>query len=704
MRSFGRARAISLARARPKTLSGRPVHNPVSSFNDTNRGYASKDGSRHYVYKSSGRVQKALQNIAIEAAPSIGAMGVVAAKMAHGGAKTLLRGSGTYRLGGRRLAPGVGPPMFAGGGKCRVRHREYLTDIHTGPLVSGSTGFALTRFDINAGLQHTFPWFSGLGQLYEEYKPKGIVFEFKSTCGNAFSSTNNSLGTVIMATEYNAGFPNFTSKIQMENYKGAVSAAPTRNQYHAIECAGSQNPLSWLYTRSTEVPDGQTPQVYDIGSFQIATVGMQAAGVNIGELWVSYDIELDKPRFSGEGAGDTALWRFSGARLTDSTTPRIFGNLPLVAVASDLGLRWGGQPPGADYNTIYFPQKPIKTRYTLTFNYEYGGTDQKTQSAGNAPIPFIQVSALGTGVHEVANFWQQAPVPILHDTEFRTTCSNPAASLAGYYGPVSANVGDSKLGVTMVTTKVIDVDAYVVGNTNRIDFTSGSADSALFDATWPTGFGWNGSMLVTTVPSELYAHHTLGVPSGPEPETTGCETNPHSFYIPTSMRKALKQCELNEQELEGKGEGKEEKVDDGDDEQEEEDEVVPSKRNRFLRSYASANLEDNKRAMKALRDANNLIPPGKNVDTHYKMHFVPTPLERSVTHYDLFGSDDEDEPEPLPEEKKAPVSSLLSLSSMPPPSSVPSGLSTSSSSSLSTVPPPGATILTPRTTKRGWFA
>lgn len=618
----------------------------------------------------------------MDAAPSIGAMGIVAAKMAHGSAKTMLRGSGAYKVSGRRFAPGVGPPMFRGGGKCVVRHREYLTDIHTGPLSSGSTAFSITRFDLNAGLQHTFPWFSGLGALYEEWHPKGIVLEFKSTCGNAFSSTNNSLGTVVMATEYNAGFPTFTSKIQMENYKGANSGAPTRNIYHAIECSSNQNPLSWLYTRTGDVPDGQTPQVYDLGSFQIATVGMQAAGVNIGELWITYDIELDKPKFSGEGAGDTALWKFSGARLTtDGATvfPRIFGNLPLVASASDLGLRWGGQSPGIDYNTIYFPNRPIKTRYVLIFSYQYTAPDQVATATGICPVPLISVVGFGTGVSSPPNFWQNsATVPALGALLEQQRDGNPQTVLP-YYETIVPNVGTPILGASFYTQMVIDVDAFVVGNTNRLNLYGTVSDPTAFDLTFPTGFGWSGSMLVTTVPTGLNAINSVGVPTGPEPEPTGCETNPHSFYIPNSMRKALKQCELNEDALEGKEEKKEEP---SDDEKEEEDNVVPSKRNQYGRRQAALESGELRRTdnrsslsmLKALRDANNLIP-----------------------------DDEDDQPDPLPEEKKAPVSSLLSLSqSMPPPSSVPSGLSTSSSSSLST-PPPGATILTPRTKSRGWF-
>lgn len=64
---------------------------------------------------------------------------------------------------------------------------------------------------------------------------------------------------------------------------------------HAIECERSQTTLSEQYIRFGAVPAGADPRFYDLGRFSIATVGMQAASVNIGELWVSYDIEFLKP-------------------------------------------------------------------------------------------------------------------------------------------------------------------------------------------------------------------------------------------------------------------------------------------------------------------------------------------------------------------------------------------------------------------------
>ena len=199
------------------------------------------------------------------------------------------------------LDAGDSPPQFNNNGHFRtttVRHREYIGDIYS------STGFNINGYNINPGLGSTFPWLSSVAGNYECYRLKGMLFEFKSMSSNALTSTNTALGTVIMATQYNAADASFVSKQQMENYEFAQSCKPAESMCHYIECAKNTAPLSELYIRNGTVPQGQTQQIYDIGKFFIATTGMQAANVNIGELWVTYEVDLLKPKLIQGQYGD----------------------------------------------------------------------------------------------------------------------------------------------------------------------------------------------------------------------------------------------------------------------------------------------------------------------------------------------------------------------------------------------------------------
>lgn len=217
-----------------------------------------------------------------------------------------LTGFGDYKETGRPLNMGGEVPQFAnaGGagqaGSIRVQHREYIQDIQ------GSTGFQIQSFVLNPGLNDTFPWLDAVAANFEQYCIRGMAFVYKATCATAVASTNTALGTVIMATQYNANAAPFQNKQQMENYQFAQSGVPFNDITHYIECAKSQTSVSNLYVRTGSVPSGQDARLYDMGVFYLATTGMQAAST-IGELWVTYDIELLKPRIISGSGGNNVL-------------------------------------------------------------------------------------------------------------------------------------------------------------------------------------------------------------------------------------------------------------------------------------------------------------------------------------------------------------------------------------------------------------
>lgn len=174
----------------------------------------------------------------------------------------------------------------------KVLHREYLGDVITSSTIGA---FKNQVFPIQPALYTTFPWLSASAENYQEYRLNGLVFEFKSNSYNALSSTNTASGTVVMATNYNVLESPFPNKFIMEQTQFTCSGKPSINLLHPIECAKIETPTSVLYTRSGTVTTGDL-RLYDWGNFQIATVGMQGANTNIGELWVTYDVTLLKPR------------------------------------------------------------------------------------------------------------------------------------------------------------------------------------------------------------------------------------------------------------------------------------------------------------------------------------------------------------------------------------------------------------------------
>lgn len=234
------------------------------------------------------------------------------------GAQHLIKslvGFGDYQVEQNSLMPGLmSPPEVVNSpndGGFIVRHREYLGDINA------TVAFASRVIPINPGLPGSFPWLSGVAENFEEYQFRGLVYEFKSLSSDSVlsSATSSALGSVIMSTQYNALLPAFASKLQMENYEFANSSKPSCSFYHPIECKQSWIPLQGhLYVRTNAVQANADVRLYDMGNFQISTIGMQAASGVCGEVWCTYEIILRRAKFDPNNqAGVVDHLQISGA-------------------------------------------------------------------------------------------------------------------------------------------------------------------------------------------------------------------------------------------------------------------------------------------------------------------------------------------------------------------------------------------------------
>jgi hypothetical protein len=198
-----------------------------------------------------------------------------------------------------------------------VCHREYLGDIN------GTAGFNNSMYPLNPGIATTFPWLATIAQNYQEYVFHGVVFEFRPLITDFI--TGGAPGVVVMATNYNADAPVYTTKQEMENSEYAVSVKPTNALMHGIECAINQTILPQRYVRSGSVPLGQDLRLYDYGNFQFAT---QANPVqDLGELWVSYCVEFHKPILPVDVGGDVSS---AHVLRTSATTAVPFGTVTFI--------------------------------------------------------------------------------------------------------------------------------------------------------------------------------------------------------------------------------------------------------------------------------------------------------------------------------------------------------------------------------------
>lgn len=213
-----------------------------------------------------------------------------------GGYAQSLSGLGDYSVSrnvfaGNRLPEIVNQPS---GGGTIIRFQEYLCDVFTS---STANTFNIQSYYLNAANSTTFPFLSQIACNYEQYDFEGCLFEFRSTSANALNSTNTALGSVMMATQYDSYDSAFDSKIAMLNYEFSTACKPSENCMHMIECDPRQTTVNELYTLYDQGPPANADiRLYNLGLFSIATTGFQGTSVNIGQLHVTYQVRLLKPK------------------------------------------------------------------------------------------------------------------------------------------------------------------------------------------------------------------------------------------------------------------------------------------------------------------------------------------------------------------------------------------------------------------------
>ena len=200
-----------------------------------------------------------------------------------------------------------------------IRRCEYITDIISS---SSANTFKNQNYSLNPALQSTGlgPWIAQIAANWEEYELIGCYFEFKSMSANALNSVNTALGTICLACDFNASNANFATLQEMQNYENAISIKPSENVRYFVECSPRATPITELYTRTGVLSANQDIKLYDLGSMQIASAGCQGTSVNLGQLWVCYELALLKPKLF-QALGNSNLWCASSSGTFANATP-----------------------------------------------------------------------------------------------------------------------------------------------------------------------------------------------------------------------------------------------------------------------------------------------------------------------------------------------------------------------------------------------
>lgn len=323
-------------------------------------------------------------------------------------------GSGDYELNGNTLVtPGSSiPSMHKESQTVVVRHKEFVGTI------SGSVGFAVQQeLVLNPGILGTFPWLYRIAQCYQEYTFRGMVFHYVPTSGVAVS-TNPALGAVMLQTSYRSTDSPPTDKMEMLNEYWSTEGSPASSFIHPIECKPVENPFKVQFVRGhTTLTD--SPLMYDLGVTYVATQGMPADGNPVGDLWVTYEVELRKPVVSSNVVPPSTMLSYYGQG-NCSTVPTTFADFA-----------WRTAPPfsysyDSGSETITFsnvPVIPYNQRWLLEIIY-FGSTI--TGASGGSP------DGTAVAAFEVAEILGgDGPSSVYH---YLVKCLNPSSTRGMSFG------------------------------------------------------------------------------------------------------------------------------------------------------------------------------------------------------------------------------------------------------------------------------
>lgn len=187
------------------------------------------------------------------------------------------------------------PMMHRNKETIRVTRREFIRNID---MTVASTFISAV---LDCKDSQVFPWLSSIAPAFQEWKVLGMVFEFRSLSANALAAGTASMGSVSIAHMYDATEGTPTTKTSLLANMFSVSCKPSESMMMPIECDEEETPAQPLFVRINEQKVGLGPDLRfsTFGRLLIQTEGAPVAYTACGELWVTYDLLLLKPRRSG---------------------------------------------------------------------------------------------------------------------------------------------------------------------------------------------------------------------------------------------------------------------------------------------------------------------------------------------------------------------------------------------------------------------
>jgi hypothetical protein len=187
-------------------------------------------------------------------------------------------------------------------------------------LVTTGTAFSIAQYPLQPGVGTLFPWLSVIAQRFNRYRFNRLQFLYEAKC------SSQSAGSVILAVDADASDQLPATKSEVCSYQMFKDYVPWVSGDLVCNCVDLNANLPYHFVRSGTTANTDI-KTYDSGNFILATGGI-AAGT-YGELYVSYDVELDTPILT-DGVGGSLTAGGTPTQANPLGVPVVSGILPGV--------------------------------------------------------------------------------------------------------------------------------------------------------------------------------------------------------------------------------------------------------------------------------------------------------------------------------------------------------------------------------------
>lgn len=190
------------------------------------------------------------------------------------------------------------PRITDDGGLVRVRHREFISNVNI--TDQGTSGLSVV---LNPGNGKTFPWLSGLGNRFQQYKFLGCVVEYVTQCGNAVSAAVPALGQINIVATYDVARVTPSDPVERLNTYFSNSGIISADLMMAVECETTEQPCQVYNVYDNESKSQPVDKRwYDFAEVSVQILGAPKAPTATeyiaGQLWITYDLLLIKPVYA----------------------------------------------------------------------------------------------------------------------------------------------------------------------------------------------------------------------------------------------------------------------------------------------------------------------------------------------------------------------------------------------------------------------